>query len=212
HLFAEYQGRSFLLETVKGYQREVHGLGSTISKLREFLLRSHPDPYVRARWGFGDAPVGEPPRYTKMLNELNLSVEQLNQQYNRLLEALEAGPSIDDKEELEKLEANISRSLHVLVQPLISAQQFKTHSDKALELLDEADELGCYGRECVDYTRQVLNRLLRADWKDHLMTANPEFRRLYWQHNGIIGPSIDQGHDKRLSKFQQLLRQVRSKI
>ncbi|MFA6914952.1 MAG: hypothetical protein WC222_01020 [Parachlamydiales bacterium] len=212
HLFTEFQGRSFLLETVRGYQKEVHTLGSTISKLRDFLLRSHPDPYVRARWGFADSPVGEPPRYAKMLNDLNLSVEQLDLQYKKLIGALEAGPTVNDKEKTEHIEKQISRALHTLAQPLISSQYFKTHADHVLELLDEMNELGAYGRECVDYTRYVMGRLLRADWKDHLITSNQDFKRLYWQHSGIIGPSIDQGHDKRMEKFQQLLRQVRSKI
>ncbi len=211
-LFNDLQGRSFILDIIRGYRKELHVLGSTIVKLKDFLLKSNPDPYVRSRWGFGDTPVGEEPKYAHKLTELNLSVEQLDGYFNRMIAALEKGPQEEDKQHLSERESQIDHSLHLIAQPLTTSRHFNSHSEKILDLLDKLGELEGYGRDVVDYVRQVLGKLLRADWKEHVLTTLPHFQRLYKIHQGIIGSPIDPGHSLRLEKFKKLLQQISSKM
>ncbi len=212
HLFSDMLGRTFIIETVKGYRKEVHTLGSVVNKLIDFLLKSDPDPYIRSRWGFTDAPVGEPPKYIKKLNDLALDIEYLDHNYGKLLESLERGPKDGEGERIESVDAQLSRILHLVAQPLMTVSHYKSYAEKALDLLDSVDELGSYGRESVDYVRLVLGRLLRSDWKEHLLTTLSHFRRVYRMHQGIIGQSIDKAHEKRYERFSQLLEQVKRKI
>lgn len=212
HLFVDALGRTFIMETVKGYRNEVHTLGSLIGKLRDFLLKSDPDPYIRSRWGFSDTPVGNPPKYSDKLVDLNLNTEQLDHGYEKLLKSLEQGPPADEKLRLSQLDDRLSKVVHLMAQPLISSSHFKSNAEKAMDIMEEVNELGSYGRESVDYVRYGLGKLLRFDWKEHVLTTLHRFQRLFKVHEGIIGQTIDKAHEKRLERFDYLLSQVKKKI
>lgn len=201
-LFEDLQGRSFMLDVVKGFKTEAETLHSTADKLKSFISQHNPERMNK----------GESSKYAEKLEEIVQAAEALNGYYSQLIKALEIGPHQDENERLEKIDFHISRKLHTIAQPLLSTNHFKSHVDKILTRLEQVDELGGYGRETVDYVRHVLGRLLRADWKEHLVTALPHFLRLYKLHQGIVGPSIDQAHERRWNKLNELLERLQIKL
>lgn len=211
-LFSEVQGRAFFLETLKSQRREVHTLGATINKYKELSLRSDPNPYVRSRWGFVETPVGPEPKYATKLADLGYAVEELDLSYVRLIAALERGPNDSDQGLLAEADASIQEYLHTMSQPLIPAHLERYCSDKVLHILERLDELGSYGRAVVDYSRYVLARLLKADWRGYILQEMPLFQQLYILHQNTSEIAGDVNHRRRLEKLDILLKQVRYKM
>lgn len=210
-LFEQERARSFLMEMLQGYRSELQTLCSVIVRYRDYLVSSDPDPYVRSRWGYGDTPVASAPSYAAKLTEMAYQAEELDGQCERFIEAFAKGPT-DTEELIYEADGAIQRYLHELGQPLVPASLFRARAEKVLGLLDGLDEMGSFGRELVDYVKQILSRLLRADWKGHFLHEMAHFENTYQLHQKVIGPSIDKAHQQRLEKLSQLQKQLLAHI
>lgn len=185
---------------------EVHLLGGMITNYREFLLRADPDPYIRTRLGFSEGPVGAEPTQTKPLLNLGYDVEALNDLYEQLLHSLrkEGPPTI----EISQADPLLQNALHEINQPLIPHRIIRSRSEEILGYVQQLNELGSPNQEVIPYVGKVFSKMLRADWKYHVVFGIPLFHQLYSIHHGLVKRIDDRSHDNRLARFSTLLQQI----
>lgn len=201
------EGKKAIFDLIKGYRSELSTLGSTIVAYRDFLLRTDPNPYIRSRWGFTDWVVGPEPEQTKHLLNIEYEVESLEALFERLEEAIERAGEKQSGRRL-RLSHNIQRLLHEMGQPLTSYNMTKTRAEHILEHLNNVDELGSLNAHSVDYAGKLFSKLLRADWKHHVVHELPLFHELFKIHMGIMGGSNDRNHLNRMNKFRHLIQEI----
>lgn len=207
-LYLDSSNQKILSDIIKSYRAETHTLGVTIDKYREFCLRSHPDPYIRSRWGFAEWIVGPEPEQTKELLEILYDVEELDKHYEHLLNSLNKGPAVYDNASLAKLVRETDRTIHEMARPLTSRFVMRNKSDKLLLQLQQMDELGSFNPAVVETVGSVLSRALRADWQHHVLFDIPLFHQLFAIHQGILGAMEERSHQIRMRKFKILIAQI----
>ncbi|MBA2726654.1 MAG: hypothetical protein H0U49_00575 [Parachlamydiaceae bacterium] len=184
------------------YRLELHTLGATTAKYREFLLKSDPDPYVRTRGGFSEWVIGLEPTAAKPLLYQEYDIESLDQTILNFSESVRKNEmSTDHNEELDN---EIWEILHDMGQPLASKQMMEVRSRQFVEHLQSLDELASSDPLVVENVTKFLSRALRADWKYNMLFDIPEFHLLYSIHQGILGPDSDRAHVTRMGEFRIL--------
>lgn len=202
-------GKKMIKEVMKGYRAEILSLGSTIAKYREFLLRTDPDPYIRSRWGFTEWVVGPEPDQTKKLLNIEYEVENIENLLEKLEESINKGPDKHENKRL-RLSPDIQRVLHEMGQPLTSYNMTRTRAEQVLEHLSELNELGSFNSHAIEYAGKLFSKVLRADWKHHVLYELPLFHELFSVHMGIVGESHDRNHLNRMNKFKHLIQEIES--
>lgn len=192
-----------------GLSAEIHSLGSSIGRFRDFLLRTDPNPYVRSRWGFSEWVVGPEPREAKELMHIGYEVEGLDTIFFQLTQSLERDGTVATTLRLMPAYGSIQSVLHEMGQPLASVGMMRTSADSLVDLLDELDELGSTQATVVTFMGEVLGKGLRADWKYHVLHELPQFHQLYRTHMGIVGPIDDPTHRSYFQKMRRLRDQVK---
>ncbi len=193
---------------IEGYRAEVHTLWSTISRYREFLLSTDPDPYIRSRWGFSEWTVGPEPAQTRQLLDLEYELECLDHMFESVGEALAKGT--EHQVEVREIKSEMSTILHEMSQPLISRNMMRVNAEKLLENLLELNELGTFEQATVDFVGDVLTKALRVDWKYHVFFDIPLFDQVYNTHQGIVGEPAHRQHLNRTNQFRELVDQLHS--
>ena len=186
---------------------ELHTLGSTVSKYRDFLLRTDPNPYVRSRLGFPEWIVGPEPSQTKQMQALIYAMETLDQKYEAFRQAIERKAAVPDAL-VADYESDIHSILHDMSQPLQSQKVLRLKSERLMNLLEQLDELNTSNRAVVPYIGDVLGKALRADWKYQTLFSIPAFHQIYAIHNGLLGGIEDRKHLNRMHKFKKLTQQI----
>lgn len=204
-LSADSPSKTHMQEFLANCQMETHTLGASITHYREFLLRSDPNPYVRTRVGFSEGTVDSEPAHTKPLLNLGYDVETLSEIYEKLTQALKKAAQKRDRVQID---AEIQRLLREMEQPLATHRMMRTSAEALLEHLQQLDELGSFDYDMIPYVGKILSKLLRADWRYHVLFGIPLFHQLYAIHTGLTKPVEDWQHVNRLKKFQKLLRQI----
>lgn len=204
-LAAETATKTLMKEFISDCQAETHTLGATISHYYDFLLKSDPNPYVRTRLGFSEGTVDSDPPQTKPLLHLGFDVEALSELYDILAQAIKKGPQ---QKNLVVLDNELQSLLHELGQPLATHRMMRTRAERILDLLQQFDELGSFDKHVIAYIGSVFSKLLRLDWRYHVLHGIPLFHQLYGIHHGLIKPVKDRQHISRMQKFQRLLQQV----
>jgi hypothetical protein len=189
-------------------RKETHFLATLIAKYRDFALRTDPDPYVRTRWGFSEWIVGPEPAQSKELLTLGYKAEDLDQMYQNLQSAIEIGSSEGELAYLNEIKTDVQNSLHEMGQPLASKTMMKSYAEKVVYQLQQLDELGSHSWSVVEYIEQTLARLLRVDWKYHVLFSLNAFDHIYSVHQNIMGPIHDRQHTNRYNRFKRLLQQI----
>ena len=192
--------RRQLREQVDGYSRELHSLGSSVSRFRDFLLRTDPNPYVRARWGFTERITGAEPKETRDLQRLAFEIEGLDDLYRKIVESLQVEGAPGPLRSQSSYQ-QIQRAVHELSQPLASRPLMRKRGDYLVDLVEELDELGTTDGAVVNYVGEVLSKALRADWKYHVLHENPGFRRMFRIHFGIAPVADDPDHTSRIERL-----------
>ncbi|CCB87317.1 putative uncharacterized protein [Parachlamydia acanthamoebae UV-7] len=205
-------GRALVQEVVSGYRSETHTLGAVVSKYREFLLRTDPDPYVRSRWGFAEWIVGQEPLNAKQLLTLGYEIEGLDQLFEKLGDSIQQGPLYLEDFNVAKISREIEKAIHEMGQPLSSRQVMRFHAEEFLKRLEELNELGSFSPQVVDQVGKYLSQALRADWQYHVLHDFPLYHQLYAIHHGIIDRSIDLVHRQRLGVFRKIMEHLEQHI
>lgn len=191
---------------VQGQMSELHALGTTVRKYRDFLLRTDPNPYIRSRLGFGEWIVGPEPAIAKELSQIIYEIEDLDELFISFLKSIEEGDV--SKEQLNRYKSEIQRTLHEMTQPLASYSFMKQKGKLFVEELTKINELGSSHFEVVDLAGDSLCKALRSDWKFHVLQEIPEFHAIYRIHQGIVGSMEDRLHINRLQRFRKLINEI----
>lgn len=205
YLYRDPSSRKVATEMVKGLRAEVHTLGATIECYRDFDLRTHPNPYVRNRWGFTEWVVGPEPEKTRKLLDLVYEVEFLDKLFERFSDSISKGPKKDTEQQFHMQYEAIKRTLHEMGQPLSSKAVMKSRAERLLEQMEEVDELGSFDQGVVDIMGKIFSKAMRADWQYHVLFEFPLFHQLYRIHQGILGKNVDLKHQSRISKFREII-------
>lgn len=208
-LYQDADARKLTHDELVGMRAEVRSLASTVTRYREFMLRTDPNPYVRSRWGFAEGDIGQEPAVAKQLSNFAFEVEHLDRLFARLEETFEKGPpSPTDTDKKIELESDIDRSLHEIGQPLISRNHMRSRIEQISLLLLELDELGSFSHATVSYVRGILSKVLKVDWRYHVFHEVPQFHEAYAIHHQIASTMHDRVHNDRLRKFEEITHQI----
>ncbi|NGX43684.1 MAG: hypothetical protein K940chlam7_01984 [Chlamydiae bacterium] len=207
-LYIDSSSRRIVDEVLKGFCAEIHTLGVAVGKYRDFFLGTHPNPYVRTRWGFAEWIVGPEPSQTKNLLHLVYKIEKLDKLFEQLRQSLKKGPSVSNTKDLAQQHREIQRTLHEMGQPLSSFGVMRSRAEKILAQIQQMDELGSFNSEVVGYVGRTFSKALRADWQYHVLFDIPLFYQLYTIHRGVLGPIEDRQHLNRMNKFNELIEQL----
>lgn len=199
------------LEKLKGkvrdYHHELQQLIATMGHYRTFLLKTDPNPYVRARWGFSEWVVGPEPVKAKKVLNLIYSAEELSGGYGRFLASLDRDLIAQQRHE-NQVHQEIEKLLHEMGQPLISRFMMRSRAERLLEQLRECDEIGSAHFDTIYYIEEVLSKAMREDWKYHVLHEFPAFHELYRQHQGLSDYIEDPAHAFRMDRFRLLFDQI----
>lgn len=183
---------------------ELHNLGATIAKYREFLLKSDPSPYVRSQASPSDWVIGHQPVNSQRLMNQEYDIEGLDKTYLKFAAALKQESQADNRDFYEQIYA----TLHDMGQPLASRAMMEVRCQRFVDQLQQLNELTSTDPEAIDKVTQLLARALRADWKYNVLIGNPQFKELYEIHQGLIGISGDRLHQSRIGEFKRLIKQL----
>jgi len=205
--FKDAAGKKKIRELMKNYHAEILSLGMTIGKYREFLLRTDPNPYIRSRWGFSEWIVGPEPDQTKRLLNIEFEVETLEGLLEKIEESIEKGPKKKNYSPIP-IDPEIQRVLHEMGQPLTSINMTRARAEIVLKFLEELDELGSFNPYVIQFAGQIFSKVLRADWKHHVIHEFPLFHDLFKIHMGLAGKIEDVKHTNRMNKFKHLIQEI----
>lgn len=196
-----------LKDKAQEYRQELQHLISTISRYRAFILKNDSNPYVRSKWGFTEQIVApEPISSIKLLNLAYLA-EELNENYQHFLEALNS-PAVDQEEREKFAHQDIDKLLHEMGQPLISRFMMRSRAERLLMEMKACNELGSPHMDTIDYIEDVLGKAMREDWKYHVLHEFPLFHEIYRLHQGMRRRYEDPAHAFRNERFHLFFEQI----
>lgn len=181
--------KPMFVDGIKVIRSEVKGLRSTVSSYREFIQGVNPE------------------QATNMVH-LIYELQHLDQQYERLGDALE---SYDDPEQVPykaSLKREIEGILHVMGQPLMSRKGMRNQVHDLVPRLQDCDEMGSTDPSILDFIGTMLNKALRLDWKYQTLQEMPAFHEVVTHHLGILGPIYDRQHVNRYGKFKKIVQHI----
>lgn len=193
---------------VRVYQQELRELAHIMSRYRTFILKNDPNPYTRSRWGFTEWIVGPEPVEAKKLLNMIYSAEELDgyfTQFNAVLERDFITQQIVEyraHQEIEKL-------LHEMGQPLMSRSVMQNRAKLFLDELKACDEVGSPHMSTILFVEEVLSKVMREDWRYHVLQEFPLFHQLYRLHQGLVEQFDDPGHAFRVERLLLLFDQIK---
>jgi len=205
----EYYPESFdrLKYKIKEYQEELNELSQTMRKYRAFILKNDPNPYVRSRWGFTERIVAPEPEKAKKLMNLIFSAEILDQYFAHFIFAMEKDPRVQEANE-DRAREEIEAILHEMGQPLISRSMMRHRAERFLEELKACDEIGSPNLSTIYFVEDALSRVMREDWRYHVLHEFPLFKQIYTLHQGLVGSVEDPSHAYRIERFNELFKEI----
>jgi hypothetical protein len=203
----EEKGTEKIQEFLKGYQSELHTLGSLLTKYRVFLLKTDPNPYVRSRLGFPEWFLGPEPIQTKKILVLTNEFQELDEIILDFKKTLETKEDLSRKK-YAAMKKEILETLHNMGQPLTSKAVMKGRAEYFIHLVANLNELGTTRRDVVEFVGEALGKGLRNDWKYHVLFDHSLFHQLYSVHINLVGPIEDRSHLTRMQKFKRLIQQI----
>lgn len=191
-----------------GIKRELQTLGTVITRYRENLLRSDPNPYVRTRWGVSEWAVGPEPRKTRELMQMIFDVEMVMRWCDHLLGAMSRAPIGRQSIQRQLLMKKMDELLHEMGQPLSSRSIMHSKAEHLINYFEQADELGgSLGEVHGDLTDRFL-KALRLDGKYQVLFDFPKFRELFTIHEGFLPALHDPVHEERMKLFKHSLHHI----
>jgi len=204
-IFIDKHSHVLIIDQLNGFQDELHSLATTVDRYRHFLMETNRNQKSRwnvARW-FGVKET----KQTKALTGLVKEGEQLDHLCKKFKEDLELGNSGKSKLTSD-LEQGITHHLHEMGQPLASKGIMKKNAKAILHGLQKIDEVGSFTGRDVEYISQVLSKLMRSDWKYHVLYDIPGFQQFFQTHMYLLKSSEDRQHIHRYNTFKKLFQQL----
>jgi hypothetical protein len=207
-LWKDPVSKTLALDVLSGYRQEIHSLGETILKYRDFLMQTDPNPYMRSRLRLPEWIIGAEPTHCKRLKRLIEQVESLDILFEKLRCATEKGPSGLEETNLSYAAHDVARRLHEASQPLTSRSMMHANVESMTNILADLDELGSFNQNIIDFVGQSLSNILRVDWKYNAAFDIPKFKEVYQIHQGLMDFSKDRQHFNRKNKFKHIIQQI----
>lgn len=192
---------------VSDYQEEVRDLMRVMSSYRNFILKNDSNPYVRSRWGFSERVVGPEPVKAKKIVNMIYSAKELDEYFTHFTESLARDLDVYQKNE-SQLHQEIENILHEMGQPLISRSRMRNNAERILNQLWLCDEIGSPQMSTIYYVEEVLSKMMRQDWKYHVLHEFSLFHQIYDLHQGLMDHFDDPAHAFRLERFRLLFDQI----
>lgn len=189
--------RETILSSLHACRVETHTLGAAINQYHEFFLRSHPDPYVRTRWGFSEGIVGQEPHAIHAIAQEMYQVEKIDRWMMSLEIAIKA-PMKPDFEEAEAL-------LHEMAQPLLTADAMRGRVHRWLVAMQKLNELGTFDSSVTEYVGRALVKAILYDWQYFVLFEISLFHELFELHQGVSAKDVRAEHLARMKKLQLCL-------
>jgi len=172
------------------------------------MLKNDSNPYVRSRWGFSEWIVGPEPVKAKKLTNMIYSAKELDEYFSKFNESLARDPLTQQKIESDAHQ-EIENLLHEMGQPLISHSMMRNRAERLLEQLKECDEIGSPDMSTIYYVEDVISKIMRQDWKYHVLHEFTLFHQIYHLHQGVSECFDDPTHAFRLERFRLLFDQIK---
>lgn len=205
----EEGGLDKINEVMRSYHSEILSLGSTVARYRDLMLKTDPNPYIRSKWGFTEGIVAPEPKQAKELLEFEFEVENLKQMNDHLLQSIIKAKEAPLSQKKITIDPTIHKLLYEMGQPLTTEGMIQSRAEKLLKHLAYIDELGSTNFYTIEYTGDLLSRMLRADWKFHVLQEMPEFDEIMRHHIGICtGLVDDRKHLNRMNKFIYITNEI----
>ena len=205
----EEGGLEKINDVMRGYHLEIVTLGSSIARYRDLFLKTDPNPYIRSKWGFTEGIVAPEPKQAKELLELEFEVESLKKLNDHLLNSILKAKSQQIPQEKIPLNSHTHKLLHEMGQPLTTEAMITLRAEKLLKHLAYIDELGSTNFYTIEYTGDILSKMLRADWKYHVLPELSYFNELMRDHIGICAGLVeDRKHLNRMNKFLYITKEI----
>jgi hypothetical protein len=209
--FSQEKQLSDLIERLRkklfDYQRELKQLLRTMNHYRDFVLNTHPNPYIRSRWGFTEWTVGPEPEKARKLLKLIYQAERLKAWYDQFLISMNQDFTLQQQQETQILQ-NIDRILHEMGQPLISKVMMRNRVDQLLNHLNAYNEVASLREESIQEVNRILSKAMREDWKYHVLYEFSLFHEIFQIHRGLQKLISDPSHAFRLERFRHLCQQI----
>lgn len=205
-LYTDQVGKNILLEVIDGFREENKTLEHVVSKYRQFLLETDPNPKVRRWWKFNNWVETEEPASIRQLRFFLYDLEALDVYFQQIRAGVARGPLASD--ETQETKENIQRWLHEMGQPLASKSTQRMLGEKLVLALKSLDELGSFKQGISDFIGDSLSKALRNDWKYQVLLDIPQFYEVYSVHQGMAYVYEDRNHTARLNKFKRLVQQI----
>ena len=193
--------------------KEIHLLAATTRNYRDFLLKTDPNPYIRCRFGFGEWTVGKEPALTKNMLLLSYEIAETNKYAEHLIDSLKSAKEKNNLSDFKEKSTRSEKILHEMSQPLIGESTMRSLAEGALEEIKSFDELGSFDIHIVDYIGVTLSKILKSDWKYHVLFDIPFFKTVYSNHINIVGlDQEDRLHLNRLNEFSRLFKEIKDLV
>lgn len=170
-----------VVERMRGAQKEHQQLERLVARLREFLLRTDPNPYVRSRWGFAEWVMGPEPEVSKRLRSLEFDLEAFDRVYERFLISLTRGGECTEPCASEE----IQRILHQMTQPMATKHAMQGYAEKLVSAMQRLDELGSVRMGVIKEMHEVLTKAMKADWRYVTLWGINEFHEIVTIHQQL---------------------------
>jgi hypothetical protein len=204
-IFMDKHSHALVVDQLNGFQNELHSLATTIDRYKHFLIETNGNQ--KSRWNLSRWLAAKETKQTKALTTLVKDGEQLDHMCKNFKQSLEEGNS-NTSQLSHDLEMDITHHLHEMGQPLASKAIMKKHAKAILHGLQKIDEVGSFSSSDVEYTSQVLCKLMRSDWKYHVLYDIPGFQQFFQTHLYLLKPSEDRQHIHRYNAFKKVFQQV----
>lgn len=192
---------------IEDYQEELRALMRVMHAYRSFILKNDSNPYVRSRWGFSERIVGPEPIRAKKIVNMIYSAKELDEYFTHFAESLAKDWTAEQKNESE-CHLEIEKLLHEMGQPLISRFRMRNNAERLLNQIWLCDEIGSPNMGTIHYIEDVLSKMMRQDWKYHVLHEFSQFHQIYDLHQGLMDHFDDPAHAFRLERFRLLFDQI----
>lgn len=205
-VFNDFQAREPIIHNVTGYLEELDLLRWLCIKYQMYLLESSKS-MISSHLKIFKKDNEQNSKFVNQLKTQLLEVEDLNTQCKNFQKAMQKENVISDTFSTENIDKT-ANYLNEMIQLLSSKKLIYRNAEEVLNILKDLNELSTFDPEVVNYTCKTFCRLMRADWKYHVLQEIPQFHLLYDIHHGIVGPLEERKYANRLNKFKHLLDQL----
>lgn len=185
------------LEEIATFQKELELLHQDLKLYNAILETSLASSEEHIQW-------------KQTLAQVDKELTELSEQYGIMLRSLKDPTLLEI--DLPKLCKEIEEYIEEMGVPLANRQMMRHAAEEALTRIDKINEIGSKDPNVIPLIEELLAKLLRADWRYHLLHGISLFHRIYCTHQGFARRCTDRQQEIRTGKFILLLDRIDSEL